>query len=187
MKKIFSYIFIFTFLIFTILFILSKFNFTILKDIISFGDSENKTTILKDDTDFLEWFKDFNSLYRKEKGRNYPNFTVNEEMFEGINNLLNNKESDTYYKDGKYFVSDNETLELDVNTRSFRYTKYKENNIIEITEVRLINGIYYIQLVDKEYIYRITFNKDNIDKITYINDKDVFIGVSIFQTEEFKW
>lgn len=189
MKKVFKYIIIIILVIILVLFVLSKFNFTILDNIFSKGDTENLTIILKTDNDFLEWFKDFNTLYQKKKGRNYPDFSIKEEMFESIKDLLEEKESSTYYKDGKYFVSDSETLELDVNTRSFRYTKYKNDKTIEIMEVRLINGKYLIQLINNNYLYRISFNKSNINKTMYKNDNNVRIedDESIFQTVNFDW
>ena len=56
-------------------------------------------------------------------------------------------------------------------------------------EVRLINGKYLIQLINNNYLYRISFNKSNINKTMYKNDNNVRIDddESIFQTVNFDW
>jgi len=189
MKKYLYYSGILILLIIIIILILSRFNITIINNIFNIKKSENLTTKLKSDDDFYEWFIEFDKLYKKKKGKNYPELEVNKDMFKSICDLLENKESKIYYKDGKYYVSDEETIELDVNSRSIRYIKYKEDNIIEILELRLVNGKYYIQLVNSDYLYRIYFNKNDINKITYKNKDNIYIDndQSLFQTESFKW
>ena len=105
----------------------------------------------------MEWFIDFDKLYKQNVKS--PKYSLTEKSFQEIYNLLNNEEiKDIYYKNSVYYLSNNITLELDVNTRSFRYTKYKDNSKIEILEVRLINGKYYVQLVNSKNLYKITFN-----------------------------
>ena len=78
-------------------------------------------------------------------------------------------------------------MELDVGTRSFRYTLFDNDKVNYIIEVRLINGKYYIQSINKNNIYRIIFNKDDIEKMVYKNDKEVKIGKSIYGEKEFSW
>ena len=180
-------ILIITTFILSLSFIKNKVNIPLLNSIFNFNKKENVTTILKSDEDFLEWFNDFNKLYNKKRNNNYPSLKIKKEYFEEIQKLLQEKETNVYYKDGKYYLNNNETLELDVNTRSLRHTITKDNKIEEITEIRLINGLYYIQTINKKYIYRITFNKDNIGLKTYKNDKEIEIKQSIYQTKEFKW
>lgn len=182
------YYFIGLILILTIIIsILSNFNLTVIKNIFKTNTSENITTLLKEDSDFYNWYMQFDKLYKKKKGKNYPELSLNNEMFNNISKLLNNEKTNIYYNNGKYFISDIETLELDINTRSIRYIKYKNNIPIEITEIRLKNGLYYLQIIDKNYLHKITLNKDNITKKRYVNDDDIIIKNSIFQTENFKW
>ena len=57
-------------------------------------------------------------------------------MTENENN--NNEENNIYYKDNIYYFNNNTTIELDVNTRSLRYTKYENEKAIEILEIRLL-------------------------------------------------
>lgn len=173
--------------ILSLAFITKKTNIPILNKIFNLNKKENITITLKSDEDFLDWYNDFNKLYKKKKNNNYPNLKIKEQYFEEIKKLLQEKETNIYYKDGKYYINNNETLELDVNTRSIRHTITKDNKNIEITEIRLINGLYYIQTINSKYIYRIVLNKNNIELITYKNDKEIEIKQSIYQTKEFKW
>lgn len=148
---------------------------------------ENVTTKLSIETDFLNWFIDFNKLYNQKIKT--PEYSLTKDAFLKVNNLLDsNIEDDIYFKDNIYYIEDDITLELDVNTRSFRYTKYEDEKIIEILEVRLLNGKYYVQLVDEKYIYKISFNK-KMEKNKKIKNKqsDVKIEESIFKVENFNW
>lgn len=148
---------------------------------------ENITTKLNTDEDFLKWFIDFDKLYNKKV--NKPKYSLTKDSFQKISDLLNNeKTTDIYLKDNIYYLEDNITIELDVNTRSFRYTKYDNNNIIEILEVRLLNGKYYVQLINSKYLYKITFNKNKISNKKYKNkEQTIFIKDSIFGNKEFNW
>ncbi|MCI6932950.1 MAG: hypothetical protein MR765_07520 [Tenericutes bacterium] len=157
------------------------------KNYIKYNTKENITTKLNNDADFLEWFIDFDKLYKQNVKS--PKYSLTEKSFQEIYNLLNNEEiKDIYYKNSVYYLSNNITLELDVNTRSFRYTKYKDNSKIEILEVRLINGKYYVQLVNSKNLYKITFNNKKVRNKKYRNkEKEVIINESIFNNKEFKW
>ena len=148
---------------------------------------ENITTKLNTDEDFLKWFIDFDKLYNKKV--NKPKYSLTKDSFQKISDLLNNeKTTDIYLKDNIYYLEDNITIELDVNTRSFRYTKYDNNNIIEILEVRLLNGKYYVQLINSKYLYKITFNKNKISNKKYKNkEQTIIIKDSIFGNKEFNW
>ena len=148
---------------------------------------ENITTKLNTDEDFLKWFIDFDKLYNKKV--NKPKYSLTKDSFQKISDLLNNeKTTDIYLKDNIYYLEDNITIELDVNTRSFRYTKYDNNNIIEILEVRLLNGKYYVQLINSKYLYKITFNKNKIsNKKNKNKEQTIFIKDSIFGNKEFNW
>lgn len=148
---------------------------------------ENITTKLNTDEDFLEWFIDFDELYNKKVKS--PKYSLTKDSFQKISNLLNNENTtDIYLKDNIYYLEDNITIELDVNTRSFRYTKYDNNNIIEILEVRLLNGKYYVQLINSKYLYKITFNKNKISNKKYKNkEQTIIIKDSIFGNKEFNW
>lgn len=178
-KKIIVLVALFIFLLCVFLYIHNNY--------IKYNTHENITTKLNTDSDFLEWFIDFDKLYNKIVKS--PKYSLTKESFQKISNLLNNEEiSDIYYKDSIYYLSDNMTLELDVNTRSFRYTKYKDNSKIEILEVRLINGKYYVQLVNSKYLYKITFNNKKVKNKKYKNkEKEVIIKETIFNNKEFKW
>ena len=146
---------------------------------------ENITTKLKSDADFLNWFIDFDNLYYQVVKS--PKYSLTKDSFVRITNLLNNEgEENIYYKDNIYYLSDDITIELDVNTRSFRYTKYENNNKIEIFEVRLLNGKYYVQLVNSKYLYKISFNKKKVKNKKYKNE-EVIIKDSIFNNQEFSW
>lgn len=142
-------------------------------------DTENLTIALNDDTDFYNWFIQFDELYNKKRELSYPKYSVNKEMFQKISNLLENK-SDITYKDSKYYLNDNETLELDCTTRSFRYTNTKTN---EIMEVNLINGKYYIQLLTNDKLYKITLNNKTINK----KEKKSKDYSSIYSLNDFNW
>lgn len=157
------------------------------KNYIKYNTKENITTKLNTDSDFLEWFINFDDLYKKNVKS--PNYSLTKESFQKIYSLLNEEEiTDIYYKDSTYYLSDNTTLELDVNTRSFRYTKYNDTNKVEILEVRLINGKYYVQLVNTKNIYKITFNNKKVKNKKYRNkEKEVIINESIYNNKEFKW
>ena len=146
------------------------------KNYIKYNTKENITTKLNNDADFLEWFIDFDKLYKQNVKS--PKYSLTEKSFQEIYNLLNNEEiKDIYYKNSVYYLSNNITLELDVNTRSFRYTKYKDNSKIEILEVRLINGKYYVQLVNSKNLYKITFNNKKVRNKKYRNkEKEVIIN-----------
>ena len=146
---------------------------------------ENVTTTLKTDEDFLNWFIDFDKLYNKKVKK--PYYTLTKEPFELIKKLLNNEDTQnvTYY-DNKYIINNDINLELDVNTRSLRYTKYKDKNIIEIMEIRLKNGIYYVQLAKKNELYKISFNNESSKK-KKTKIETVKIKNSIFSTKELKW
>lgn len=148
---------------------------------------ENITTKLNADEDFLEWFIDFDKLYNKKVKS--PKYSLTKDSFQKISNLLNNeKTTDIYLKDNIYYLEDNITIELDVNTRSFRYTKYDNNNVTEILEVRLLNGKYYVQLINSKYLYKITFNKNKISNKKYKNkEQTIIIKDSIFGNKEFNW
>lgn len=148
---------------------------------------ENITTKLNTDEDFLEWFIDFDELYNKKVKS--PKYSLTKESFQKISNLLNNENTtDIYLKDNLYYLEDNITIELDVNTRSFRYTKYDNNNITEILEVRLLNGKYYVQLINSKYLYKITFNKNKVSNKKYKNkEQTIIIKDSIFGNKEFNW
>ena len=55
-------------------------------------------------------------------------------------------------------------------------------------EVRLINGKYYVQLVNSKNLYKITFNNKKVRNKKYRNkEKEVIINESIFNNKEFKW
>lgn len=150
------------------------------------NNNENITTKLNSDTDFLNWFIDFDKLYNK-KIKNIK-YSVTSNMFEKVVKLLNEDNyTEISYKDNIYYITDNDTLELDTNTRSFRYTKYKDNKKIEILEVNLINGKYYIQLVNTTDIYKIILNNKTLKKKHYKNKESVIIKESIFNTNDFNW
>ena len=147
--------------------------------------TENLTVTLNNDSDYYEWFSQFDKLYNKKKNNNYPSYSVNKDMFLSIYNLLNSNSNITY-DNGKYFINDNETIELDCNTRSFKYVKSNDNNVIEIMEVNLSNGKYYIQLIKDKMLYKITLNKNSIDKKEKkINDYNNYN--SIYEINDFKW
>ena len=167
--------------------LLFVFKFRVYDNYINGNKTENLTVKLRSDEDFLNWFSCFINLYNEKKDSSYPDLIVNEDDFKIVNEILNNEEEVNFYKDGKYYISDNETLELDVGTRSFRYTLFDNNKVNYIIEVRLINGKYYIQSINKNNIYRIIFNKDDIEKMVYKNDKEVKIGKSIYGEKEFSW
>lgn len=146
---------------------------------------ENITTILKSDEDFLNWFKDFDKLYKNKIKR--PKYSLNEKIFEEINKLLNNEEvKNITYENDKYIINNNTYLELDVNTRSLKYTKYKDKKIIEILEVRLKDGKYYVQLAKDKHLYKILFNNKD-SKIDKKEIKKIEIKKSIYATEKLKW
>lgn len=139
--------------------------------------NENITTKLFNDTDYLSWFIDFDTLYQEHIKS--PKYSLNKDIFESINNYLtNNNNTNITYKNNTYYI-DNITLELDVNTRSLRYT-----NNLEILEINLHNGKYYIQYKDNTYLYKIILNK-NIHKIKKYKNKD--ITSSIYNTNNFTW
>lgn len=73
--------------------------------------NENITTKLNTETDFLNWFIDFNNLYNKKV--NSPKYSLTKEMFEEINKFINNnEESNIYFKDNIYHIDEFTTLEL---------------------------------------------------------------------------
>lgn len=149
------------------------------------GD-ENITMVLKNDNDFLEWFKDFDTLYNNKVGS--PKYSLNENIFKEINSFIDGeKESRISFKDNKYLI-DNETLELDVNTRSLRYIKYNKDTIIELLEINLINGKYYVILITKDWEYKIRFNKDDV-KVNKVKNKknEISINERIFGLNNFEW
>ena len=147
--------------------------------------TENLTVTLNSDSDYYEWFSQFDELYNKKKNNSYPSYSVNKDMFLSIYNLLNSDANITY-DNGKYFINNNEIIELDCNTQSFKYVKSIENNIIEIIEVNLSNGKYYIQLIKDKVLYKITLNKDSISKKEKkINDYNNYN--SIYGINDFKW
>lgn len=175
-------------LIVIICFIIIPISYIFIYNIISKpSGKENVTTKLNTDEDFLEWFIDFNELYNKKVKS--PKYSLTKDSFQKISDLLNNeKNTDIYLKDNIYYLEDNITIELDVNTRSFRYTKYDNNNIIEILEVRLLNGKYYVQLINSKYLYKITFNKNKVSNKKYKNkEHTIIIKDSIFSNKEFNW
>ena len=148
--------------------------------------NENITTKLNTETDFLNWFEDFDNLYnRKIK---YPKYSLTKEVFEKINNYINNDNNNNiYFKDNIYYINNTETIELDVNTRSLRYTKYHNNKTNEILEINLINGKYYVQFTNSKSLYKISFNKDIITKDKEDNNKQVIIKDSIYGKKDFNW
>lgn len=147
--------------------------------------TENLTITLNNDSDYYKWFIQFDELYNKKKDSSYPKYSVNNDMFLSIYNLLDNTSNITY-NNGKYFINNNETIELDCNTRSFRYIKSNNDSIIEIMEVNLSNGKYYIQLIKDNNLYKIILNKDNISKkVNKINDYNNY--KSIYGINEFNW
>lgn len=156
---------------------------------------ENITTKLNTDSDFLQWFIDFDNLYNKKI--NSPKYSLTKDSFQKIYNLLNNNnETNIYFKNNTYYIDNNITIELDVNTRSFRYTKYennqntsnKDNNKLEILEVKLLNGKYYIQIINKEYLYKITLNHKQVKNKKYKNkNNSIILENSIFNNKEFNW
>ena len=152
---------------------------------------ENITTKLNTESDFLNWFIDFDNLYHKKI--NSPKYSLTKDSFQKIYNLLN---INIYFKNNTYYIDNNITLELDVTTRSFRYTLYENNQNdsnnndkkIEILEVRLLNGKYYIQLINKEYLYKITLNHKQVKKNKSKNKNNLItIKNSIFNNKEFDW
>lgn len=150
---------------------------------------ENVTTKLNNDTDFLNWFIDFDKLYKKKV--TFINYSLKKDAFETVNKLLNeeNKDmKDVYFKNGIYYINNNETLELDTTTRSLRYIKYKNNKIKEILEVRLLNGHYYVIIAKDKYTYKIIFNNNSIKKKKLVNKNDsISIKNSIYKVNEFIW
>lgn len=147
---------------------------------------ENITTLLKHDRDFLEWFNDFDMLYNNKV--KVPEYSLNENIFKEINSFINGKnESRISFKDNKYLMND-ATLELDVNTRSLRYIRYNKEIIIELLEINLINGKYYVILITEDWEYKIRFNKDDV-KIDKAKNKKKLIAINkrIFGTNDFEW
>lgn len=149
------------------------------------GD-ENITTVLKSDRDFLEWFIDFETLYNSKVGT--PTYSLNENIFKEINSFLDGETaSRVSFKDNKYLLDDG-SLELDVNTRSLRYVKYNKEIILELLEVNLINGKYYVILITKDWEYKIRFNKDDVKiKKTKNKKEEVTIEERIFRVNDFEW
>lgn len=148
--------------------------------------TENITTKLTDDKDFLNWFIDFDKLYQK--NIHNINYSLNKEMFEKINNYLEgNTKNNILYKDNTYYIDESNTLELDVYTRSLRYTKYDNNNKIEILEINLKNGKYYIQLINSKNIYKIILNNKLVKKDKTKNKGKVEVLNSIYNTLDFAW
>lgn len=148
--------------------------------------SENITTKLNTESDFLDWFIDFDNLYKKKVKS--PKYSLTKESFEKINNFLNNNtESNIYFKDNIYYLDESTTIELDIYTRSLRYTKYNNDTKTEILEINLINGKYYVQLVNSKYIYKISFNKDKVSTKKEVNKKEVIIENSIYSKKDFEW
>ena len=156
---------------------------------------ENITTKLTNESDFLNWFIDFDNLYNKKIKS--PTYSLNKEPFEIIYNFLTkNEDSNIYFQNNTYYINNDITIELDTNSKSFRYTKYEknkndsnnENNKLEILEVNLLNGKYYVQLINKDYLYKISFNKDNNKNKKYKNKENkIIIENSIFNSNSFKW
>lgn len=167
--------------------ILIPITYLIVNNILKKESNENVTTKLKSDSDYLNWFIDFDNLY--EKKVKTPKYSLTKESFEKIYNLLNNnEENNIYYKDNIYYFNNNTTIELDVNTRSLRYTKYENDKAIEILEIRLLNGKYFVQLVNQKYLYKITFNKDKVTNKKYKNKgNEIIIKDTIFNNENFNW
>lgn len=153
--------------------------------------NENITTKLNNDTDFLNWFIDFDKLYRKKIS--FTNYSLKQETFENINKLLNEENNDntTYFRDGIYHINDYETLELDTTTRSLRYTKYNNNDYTipnEILEIRLLNGHYYIIIAKEKYTYKIILNNNYVKKKKIKNkNNSIYIKNSIYKVDEFTW
>lgn len=145
-------------------------------------DTENLTVILYDDTDFYDWFVQFDLLYNNKKDFSYPRYSVDKNMFLEIANSFNN-DTNIKYRDGKYYFDDSYVIELDCSSRSFRYTMYVEDSAIEIMEVKLINGRYYMQLIKDKKLYKIILNKNDINK----REENINDYVTIFGVNEFKW
>lgn len=139
--------------------------------------NENITTKLNEDTDYLYWFIDFDNLYQK--NIKSPKYSLNKEIFQEINNFITNeKDNNVLYRDNTYYIN-NKSLELDVNTRSLRYT-----NDNEILEINLLNGKYYIQYQNNNYLYKIILNNRNKKIKKYKNKK---ITSSIYNNNNFTW
>ena len=68
--------------------------------------TENLTVTLNSDSDYYEWFSQFDELYNKKKNNSYPSYSVNKDMFLSIYNLLNSDANITY-DNGKYFINNN--------------------------------------------------------------------------------
>lgn len=148
--------------------------------------NENITTKLNDDSDFLNWFIDFDKMFKQ--NINNINYSLTSDMFKNINNYIQGENSNVSYKENIYYIDEYNTLELDVNTRSLRHTKYnKDNKKIEILEVNLKNGKYYIQLVNTKNIYNITLNNKILKKNKIKNKGNVEVSESIYKTLDFKW
>ena len=147
---------------------------------------ENKTVVLKSERDFLEWFQDFNELYSQKVAA--PTYSLNENILEGVVNFIDgDKDTRVTYKDNIYYIDDM-TLELDVKTRSLRYIKYDQEKILERLEINLVNGKYYVILMNKDWEYRIRFNKDEVKNNKKENvDKLVTLDETIFGVNEFEW
>ena len=147
--------------------------------------NENTTTTLKSDADFLDWFIDFDNLYQKKVKS--PKYSLKKEHLKLIKDLLNNKpvENITFYNN-TYKINDNIDIELDVNTRSLRYTKYNKKDIMEILEIKIKNGKYYVQLANDNKLSKIVFSRKYYKKETNKIEK-VKIKNSIYGTEDFKW
>lgn len=143
---------------------------------------ENVTTRITTESDFLNWFIDFDKLYNKK--RQLPKYKLKKEIFEQIYIFHTGEDSTSiYFKDNIYYIDNSTTIELDVNTLSFRYTDKNE-----ILEVNLLNGKYYVQLINKNEIYKIEFNKDFVKKTKQRNKENkIIISNSIYGTNNFDW
>ena len=65
------------------------------KNYIKYNTKENLTTKLNNDADFLEWFIDFDKLYKQNVKS--PKYSLTEKSFQEIYNLLNNEEVKDIY------------------------------------------------------------------------------------------
>ena len=143
---------------------------------------ENITTKITTESDFLNWFIDFDKLYNKTVKS--PKYKLKKEIFEEVYVFhTNENNTNIYFKDNIYYIDNSTTLELDVNTSSFRYTDEDE-----ILEVNLLNGMYYVQLINNHDIYRIKFNKNGVKKSKEKNKENkVIVNNSIYGTNNFDW
>lgn len=149
--------------------------------------NENITTKLNTDSDFYNWFVEFDNLYQSK----IPdiNYSLTPSMIEQISKFLSEEENNNItYKNNIYYIDEYNTIELDTYTRSLRHILYNDQKEeIEILEINLKNGKYYIQLVTNKYIYKITLN-NNKQKIKQNKNKgNVEVSNSIFNTLDFKW